>query len=151
MYMCNVKENNDKRTCRVEQSLKLLQEILHQMHNLQTSQLSACSNCQFLTDYKLHLPCTLYVVLISRLFIQHIANMPLAHLPLCTLQYLHPPPPPKKKKIGITLVFHFSREQCITAVQRETENNAYANFSGGNKVHYHGRCASGEREEKIKF
>ena len=61
------------------------------------------------------------------------------------------PPPPKKKKIGITLVFHFSREQCITAVQRETENNAYANFSGGNKVHYHGRCASGEREEKIKF
>ena len=24
MYMCNVKENNDKHTCRVEQSLKLL-------------------------------------------------------------------------------------------------------------------------------
>ena len=50
----------------------------------------------------------------------------------------------------ITLVFHFSRVQCITAVPRETENNAYANFAGGNKVHY-GRHASGKWEEKIEF
>ena len=100
IYMGNVKENNDKHTCRIEQSLKLLQEILHQMHNLQTSQLSACTNCQYLTDYNLHLPCTLYVVLISRLFIQHIANMPLANLPLCALQYLPPPPCPTKKNFA---------------------------------------------------
>ena len=99
IYTGNVKENNNKHTCRVEQSLKLLQEILHQMHNLQTSQLSACTNCQYLTDYNLHLPCTLYVVLISRLFIQHIANMLLANLPLCTLQYLPLPPPTKKKNL----------------------------------------------------
>ena len=105
IYMGNVKENNDKHTCRIEQSLKLLQEILHQMHNLQTSQLSACTNCQYLTDYNLHLPCTLYVVLISRLFIQHIANTPLANLPLCTLQYL--PSPPDQKKFLHNLSFSF--------------------------------------------
>ena len=51
------------------------------------------------------LPCTLYVVLISRLFIQHIANMLLANLPLCTLQYL--PPPPDQKKILHNLSFSF--------------------------------------------
>ena len=99
------KNNNDKHTCCMEQSLTLLYKIMHQMHNLQTSQLSACSNCQYLTDYNVHLPCTLYVVLISRLFMQHIANTPLAHLPLCTLQYL--PPPPTKKKFLHNLTFSF--------------------------------------------
>ena len=39
---------------------------------------------------------------------------------------------------------------CITAIPRDTENNAYAKFSEGYKVHY-GRCASGKSEEKIKF
>ena len=75
------------------------------------------------------LPCTLYVVLISRLFIQHIANTLLAHLPLCTLQYLPPtPPPPTKKKICITLVFHFSREQCITAVPKRNWKQCLCKF-----------------------
>ena len=51
------------------------------------------------------------------------------------------PPPPSKKKILHNLCFSFLLG--ITAVPRETENNAYAKFWGANKVHY-GRCSSGE-------
>ena len=54
-----------------------------------------------------------------------------------TLQYFVPP------KFCITIVFHFSRVQCITAVPRETENNAYAKFSGGNAP-YLIRCIMGD-------
>ena len=50
------------------------------------------------------------------------------------------PPPPKKKKMLHNLCFSFPLG--ITAIPRETENNAYATFWGANKVHY-GRCASG--------
>ena len=57
---------------------------------------------------------------------------PLRHLHIChNAPYLPP-------KILHNLFFSFL--PGITAVPREIENNAYAKFSGANKVH--GRCAS---------
>ena len=44
-------------------------------------------------------------------------------------------------QIFVTFVFLFLRG--ISAVPREFEDNAYANFGGTNKVYY-GRCTNGE-------
>ena len=57
----------------------------------------------------------------------------LRHLHIC---HYSPYLPPKI----LHNLFFFSFLLGITAVPRETENNAYAKFSGANKVH--GRCAS---------
>ena len=53
----------------------------------------------------------------------------------CTSAIIHLICPPK-----FCITFFFSFLLGITAVPRETENNAYAKFPGANKVH--GRCAS---------
>ena len=69
-------------------------------------------------------------------------NTPLAHLLKCTLFAPSPPTPlPAKKKKMQNLCFSFLLG--VTAVQRETGNNAYTKFGGANTVHY-GRSASGE-------
>ena len=58
---------------------------------------------------------------------------------ICHFHVSHNPPylPPK---ILHNLCFLFL--MGITAVPREIENSAYANFLGANKVHY-GKCESG--------
>ena len=70
--------------------------------------------------------------------------MPPLHVPH-TAPYLPPPPPstppPPKKKLH-NLCFSFLTG--ISAVPRETENNASAKYWGANKVRIHyGKCASG--------
>ena len=60
--------------------------------------------------------------------------------PIMQLICPRPPPHPRRKKKLHNLCFSFLLG--ITAVPRETENNAYAKVWGANKVHY-GKCGSG--------
>ena len=71
-------------------------------------------------------------------------SVPLNRVPAtCTSPIMHLicPNPPSLTQILHTLCFSFILG--ITAVPREIENYAYAEFLEANKVHY-GRCASGE-------